>query len=164
MILAVNTYEARPVWRSTALLVTVPERAHSIAGDTADTVDVAGAAYYRILGRTSVDILKCGGFKLSALRIENVLLEHPAIREVAVVGLPDDVYGDVVAVVAALADGAQLSLAELVSWGTERLTLHELPRDMRVVGALPRNAMGKVNKAQLRGLFTDSDGASGGGA
>lgn len=124
------------------------------AGDTASTVDVGGVPYYQILGRTSVDIIKSGGFKLSALRIENVLLEHPSIAEVAVLGLPDDVYGEKVAVVAALKDGQSLSLGELVGWCTERLTLHELPRDLQLVSHLERNAMGKVNKKKLAKAFS----------
>ena len=125
------------------------------AGDTGDVIDVGGSPYYRILGRTSVDIIKCGGFKLSALRIENVLLEHPRIREVAVLGIPDDTYGELVAIVCAMSDdGPRLTLGEIISWGTERLTLHELPRDLRVVPALERNAMGKVNKKVLREQFS----------
>jgi malonyl-CoA/methylmalonyl-CoA synthetase len=128
-------------------------RARVAAGDTGDVVEVAGAPYFRVLGRTSVDIIKCGGFKLSALRVENVLLDHPAIREVAVFGLEDDVYGEVVAVVAAPEEGASLTLGEVISWGTERLTLHELPRDLHVVPAIERNAMGKVNKKALKALF-----------
>lgn len=51
--------------------------------------------YIRLLGRTSVDIIKRGGYKISALGIESVLLEHPAIKEVAVLGLPDPQYGEV---------------------------------------------------------------------
>lgn len=117
-------------------------------------MQVDGGTYYRILGRTSVDIIKCGGFKLSALRIENVLLAHPAISEVAALGLPDDVYGEVVAVVVALKEGQRLGLAELIGWGTDELTLHELPRDLKIVDRLERNAMGKVNKRELRRLFT----------
>jgi malonyl-CoA/methylmalonyl-CoA synthetase len=128
---------------------------HCRPGDTADTIDVGGVLYYRILGRTSVDIIKCGGFKLSALRIENVLLEHPSIREVLVLGLPDDLYGEIVAVVCSLVEGEQLSLAQLISWGTERLTLHELPRDLVVLEKIERNAMGKVDKRALRHLFSD---------
>ena len=129
------------------------------SGDTADVVDVGGVPYFRILGRTSVDIIKSGGFKLSALRIENVLLEHPSIREVAVVGLSDSVYGEIVAAVCALNEGEQLTLGGIISWGTERLTLHELPRDLLILPRLERNAMGKVNKKELRKLFPA--GASG---
>ena len=57
--------------------------------------------YWRILGRTSVDIIKSGGYKISALAVENVLLAHPAVAECAVVGLPDDVLGERVAAVVA---------------------------------------------------------------
>ena len=57
--------------------------------------------YWRILGRTNVDIIKSGGYKISALAIENVLLSNSRIRECAVLGLPDDSLGEVVAVVVA---------------------------------------------------------------
>ncbi len=60
--------------------------------------------YWRILGRTSVDIIKSAGYKISALGIENVLLAHPAVAECAVVGLPDDALGERVAAVVACKD------------------------------------------------------------
>ncbi len=65
-------------------------------------------AYWRILGRSSVDIIKSGGYKISALGIENVLLAHPGIRECAVVGVPDPIMGEVVAAVVAF-DGEPVS-------------------------------------------------------
>jgi acyl-CoA synthetase (AMP-forming)/AMP-acid ligase II len=72
-----------------------------------------------------------------------------------VLGIPDDTYGELVAIVCAMSDdGPRLTLGEIISWGTERLTLHELPRDLRVVPALERNAMGKVNKKVLREQFS----------
>jgi malonyl-CoA/methylmalonyl-CoA synthetase len=54
---------------------------------------------FRILGRSSVDIIKSGGYKLSALEIESALLQLPFVREIAVVGLPDDEWGEIVAAV-----------------------------------------------------------------
>jgi len=54
-----------------------------------------GAPYYRLLGRSGVDVIKRGGYKISALSVESALLEHPAVAEAAVVGLPDEVYGEV---------------------------------------------------------------------
>lgn len=105
-----------------------------------------------------MDIIKCGGFKLSALHIEDVLLTHPLVEEVAVVGLPDGVYGEVVGVIAALKNEQKLSLAELISWGVDKLTLHELPRDLKIVDAILRNSTGKVNKRQLQKLFLDDAG------
>ncbi len=66
--------------------------------------------YYRILGRTSVDIIKSGGYKISALDIENELLAHPDIGECAVVGLPDEALGQRVATVVACRNGQKVPL------------------------------------------------------
>ncbi len=63
------------------------------AGDTATTE--GDPPYFRLLGRTSVDVIKSGGFKISALDVESALLQHPSIAEVAVVGLPDETLGEV---------------------------------------------------------------------
>jgi malonyl-CoA/methylmalonyl-CoA synthetase len=108
---------------------------------------------YRILGRSSVDIIKSGGYKLSALEIETVLLDHPAIRECAVVGLPDAEWGEQTAVAVVLQSGSQLDLDSLRDWCRERMSVYKLPRKLVVVGALPRNAMGKVTKPEVRRLF-----------
>lgn len=111
--------------------------------------------YYRILGRLSVDIIKSGGYKLSALEIEAALLDHPAIRECAVVGLEDETWGQTIAVAAVLEDGAgELPLPELQRWGKNRLSAYKLPRHLLLVAGLPRNAMGKVAKREVEKLFT----------
>jgi malonyl-CoA/methylmalonyl-CoA synthetase len=110
--------------------------------------------YYRILGRLSVDIIKSGGYKLSALEIESALLDHPAIRECAVVGLADETWGETVAVAAALETGAgMLTLEDLQHWGKDRLSPYKQPRRLLVVDGLPRNAMGKVTKRDVGRLF-----------
>jgi malonyl-CoA/methylmalonyl-CoA synthetase len=120
---------------------------------TGDTVVRQGGSW-RILGRTSVDIIKCGGYKLSALEIEAHLLEHPAIGEAAVVGLPDEAYGQVVAaVLAGKGDAPPPSLAELRVWARDVLAPYKVPSQLRVVDAIPRNAMGKVNKKELAKMF-----------
>jgi malonyl-CoA/methylmalonyl-CoA synthetase len=116
-------------------------------------VAVVEDGYYRILGRLSVDIIKSGGHKLSALEIEDTLLQHPAIRECAVVGLPDDTWGEVVAVAAVAGEGEKLDLANLQAWARERLAKEKLPRRLLVVPELPRNAMGKVQKPAVRELL-----------
>lgn len=73
---------------------------------TGDTVAVEGEPpYWRILGRTSIDILKSGGYKISALGIENVLLKHPAVAECAVLGTPHSALGEQISVVAACHPG-----------------------------------------------------------
>jgi malonyl-CoA/methylmalonyl-CoA synthetase len=109
--------------------------------------------YYRILGRLSVDIIKSGGYKLSALEIEDALREHPRVRECAVVGVPDDTWGEAVAVAVQTVDGQVLDLDELRQWATDRLSKYKLPKLLRVVDDFPRNAMGKVMKPAVRDLF-----------
>jgi malonyl-CoA/methylmalonyl-CoA synthetase len=109
---------------------------------------------YRLLGRTSVDIIKTGGFKASALEIEEVLREHPAVAECAVVGLQDPEWGERVAAAVELRAGAALSLDVLQGWAKERLAPYKVPRALRVVGALPRNTMGKVVKPDVAALFS----------
>ncbi len=107
----------------------------------------------RLLGRTSVDIIKTGGFKVSALEIEELLRTHEAIAECAVVGIADNEWGERVSVAVELAPGATLSLDELQAWGKSRLAPYKVPRALRPVDALPRNAMGKVVKPEVAKLF-----------
>jgi malonyl-CoA/methylmalonyl-CoA synthetase len=108
---------------------------------------------YRLLGRLSVDIIKTGGYKVSALEIESVLRNHPMIQDCAVVGVPNLEWGEQVCAVLVLVTGGDLSLELLRSWGKERLAVYKVPSLMVVVDELPRNAMGKVSKPELiRGL------------
>ncbi len=110
--------------------------------------------YYRILGRLSVDIIKSGGYKLSALEIEDVLRQHPAVRDCAVVGLPDETWGEVVAAAVTSDAPGGLDLDDLRTWAVDRLSSYKLPRRFLVVGDFPRNAMGKVQKPRVRDLFS----------
>ena len=116
-------------------------------------VAVLEDGYYRILGRLSVDIIKSGGYKLSALEIEDALRQHPAVRECAVVGVADDTWGEAVAVAAEVVEGEELELDGLRTWAADRLSKYKLPKVLRVVAELPRNAMGKVTKPAVRVLF-----------
>jgi malonyl-CoA/methylmalonyl-CoA synthetase len=107
---------------------------------------------YKITGRMSVDILKSGGYKISALDVEATLLEHPLVAEVAVVGVADLEYGQKVAAIVALHDRdpkATLELPELRAWAKERMAGYKCPSVLRVLPSIPRNAMGKVNKKAL---------------
>ena len=110
--------------------------------------------YYRIMGRLSVDIIKSGGYKLSALEIEAALLEHPLVAECAVIGLPDDTWGEAVTAVCVLKSGAApFDLKALREWCKDRLSFYKIPQQLRIVAELPRNAMGKVTKPAVRALF-----------
>ncbi|KAK2077834.1 hypothetical protein QBZ16_004682 [Prototheca wickerhamii] len=88
---------------------------------------------------------------ISALDIEAKLLRHPGLKECAVVGLPDETYGEIIGAVIALREGAAPpTLQELRAWARDVLPPYQLPSELQVVEALPRNAMGKVNKKELR--------------
>jgi malonyl-CoA/methylmalonyl-CoA synthetase len=108
---------------------------------------------YRLLGRTSVDIIKTGGYKVSALEIEEILRTHPAIAECAVVGVSDEDWGERVSAAVELKNGASLSLDELQQWARVQLAPYKVPRALQAVPELPRNAMGKVVKPEVAGLF-----------
>jgi len=114
---------------------------------------VLETGYYRIMGRLSVDIIKSGGYKLSALEIEAALLEHPAVAECAVIGMPDDTWGEAVSAAIVTKPGATLTLPALREWCKARLSVYKVPQRLAVVPALPRNAMGKVTKPAVRPLF-----------
>ena len=116
-------------------------------GDVAELVD----GYYKILGRDSVDIIKSGGYKISALEIEDVLLRHPKIKECAVVGIADQKWGELVAV--ALCSSENLTLEEVQTWSLDFLSDYKIPRNLKIFKELPKNAMGKVVKTEIKKLF-----------
>jgi malonyl-CoA/methylmalonyl-CoA synthetase len=109
--------------------------------------------YYRIIGRSSIDIIKSGGYKLSALEIEASLLDHPNISQCAVVGLPDAEWGETVAIAVVRRTDTPLSLDQLRTWCEGRLSPYKIPRRLLVVDDLARNAMGKVNKPKVAEMF-----------
>lgn len=108
---------------------------------------------YRLLGRRSIDIIKTGGERVSALEIEDVLREHSAIADCAVVGVPDTEWGECVSVALVLHPGADLDIQALREWGRSRLAPAGLPRRLLAVDSLPRNPMGKVSKPQVIQMF-----------
>jgi len=114
---------------------------------TGDAVTIAPDGYHRIVGRASVDIIKSGGYKVGAGEVESALSSHPSVDEVAVVGVPDDDLGERIV---AFVVGDAIDTAVLIDHVASLLSVHKRPREIRVVDALPRNAMGKVQKQQLR--------------
>jgi malonyl-CoA/methylmalonyl-CoA synthetase len=115
-------------------------------------VAVRERGYFRIMGRRSVDIIKSGGYKLSALEIEQTLLSHPAVAECAVIGLPDPTWGEVVCAAIVPRDGRSFDVAELQRWCGAQLSDYKQPRRFVLMPALPRNVMGKVLKTDLAAL------------
>ncbi|MBM4280661.1 MAG: AMP-binding protein [Deltaproteobacteria bacterium] len=117
---------------------------------TGDVVDVDGDGCVRVVGRASQDILKVGGYKLSAREIEDALAAHEDVAEVAVVGVPDDEWGERVCAVVVARPGRSPTLASLQA----AVHLHEAkkPRALLLLPTLPRNAMGKVLKHELKAV------------
>uniref|UniRef100_T1J507 MD-2-related lipid-recognition domain-containing protein n=1 Tax=Strigamia maritima TaxID=126957 RepID=T1J507_STRMM len=115
---------------------------------TGDTV-VYRENSFKIEGRTSVDIIKSGGYKISALDVERHLLSHPHIVEAVVVGVADPVWGQRVAAVIVTRDEKELKLPELKEWCKERMPPYTIPSLLKVLDTLPKNAVGKVNKKEL---------------
>lgn len=112
---------------------------------TGDVAVIDGGGMHRIVGRESVDLIKSGGYRIGAGEIETVLLGHPGVEEAAVVGMPDADLGQrIVAYIVGSASGN-----ELIDYVAQQLSVHKRPREVRVVDALPRNAMGKVLKKRL---------------
>ncbi|EID13038.1 acyl-CoA synthetase [Mycolicibacterium phlei] len=112
---------------------------------TGDVAVIDESGMHRIVGRESVDLIKTGGFRVGAGEVETALLGHPGVREAAVVGLPDEDLGQ--RIVAFVVGDAEPD--ELIEYVAQQLSVHKRPREVRIVDALPRNAMGKVLKKEL---------------
>lgn len=118
---------------------------------TGDLAAIDERGFHRIVGRESVDLIKSGGYRIGAGEIETSLLARPEVAEVAVIGAPDDDLGQrIIAFVVTGAEAAGEDLAEtLIAHVADDLSWHKRPREIRFVAALPRNAMGKVQKKAL---------------
>jgi malonyl-CoA/methylmalonyl-CoA synthetase len=129
----------------------------AFAGDWFKSGDIGtwlDEGFVRILGRASVDIIKSGGYKLSALEIEAVLRDHPGVGDVAVVGLADEVWGEAaLAAVVGSPMQPEPDAEALRAWLKERVAPYKVPRAVFVLEDLPRNALGKVNKVELAALL-----------
>ena len=108
--------------------------------------------YYKILGRDSVDIIKSGGYKISALEIEDVLLRNDKIKECAVVGIPDDKWGEIVATAIVVRKEA-IKTEEIQQWCSGYLSDYKVPRRIIILDSLPKNSMGKITKPELKEIL-----------
>ncbi|MFI6128214.1 acyl-CoA synthetase [Micromonospora sp. NPDC051141] len=113
---------------------------------TGDVATVGPDGAHRIVGRAATDLIKSGGYRIGAGEVEDALLAHPGVREAAVVGTP---HPDLGQQVTAYVVGDGLGEAELIDFVARQLSVHKRPRQVRLVDALPRNAMGKVQKSRL---------------
>src|SRR6476646_8986017 len=116
---------------------------------TGDVATLAPDGYVRIVGRRATDLIKSGGYKIGAGEIEAALLEHPGVAAAAVTGEPDDDLGERIVAWIVPEGDERPSERELADHVARLLTPHKRPREVRYLGELPRNAMGKVTKGAL---------------
>ncbi|MEV5140182.1 acyl-CoA synthetase [Streptomyces syringium] len=113
---------------------------------TGDIAAIEPDGSHRIVGRASTDLIKSGGYRVGAGEVENALLDHPAVREAAVVGAPHEDLGQEIVAYVVADDVSEKALIDFVAG---HLSVHKRPRRIRFLEALPRNAMGKPQKKLL---------------
>ncbi|HEX3705571.1 MAG TPA: AMP-binding protein, partial [Mycobacteriales bacterium] len=118
---------------------------------TGDIGTLDDAGLLRIVGR-SKDMFIVGGFNAYPAEIENLMLAHPEIHSVAVIGVPDERLGEVGMAFVVLDDGAAATPEDIVAWSRDHMANYKAPRRVEILDALPINATGKVVKDELRAL------------
>ena len=116
------------------------------SGD-AGTVDEDGFVYIRDRIK---DMIVSGGENIYPAELESVLAGHPAVADVAIIGVPDDRWGETVKAIVVRRPGATLTEAELMDWSRERLAGFKRPRSVDFTDVIPRNPSGKILKRELR--------------
>ena len=116
---------------------------------TGDLATRSPDGYLRLVGRRSTDLINTGGYRVGAGEVEAALLTHLGVTEAAVLGLPDPDLGERIVAWVVARDGEAPDERELIDHVVATLTPHKRPREIRFVAALPRNAMGKVQKPRL---------------
>ena len=110
---------------------------------------------FKILGRTSIDIIKTGGYKVSALFVETIMLQNKVIKDIAVVGLPDSTWGQRIGALIVIDERHSINVEhkklkkDLKSWAETVLPPYSIPTVINIVEEVPRNALGKVDKKSL---------------
>jgi acyl-CoA synthetase (AMP-forming)/AMP-acid ligase II len=123
---------------------------------TGDVGVMDDRGYLKITDRKK-DLFISGGFNAYPAEIENLLLDHPHIAQVAVVGVPDERLGEVGAAFVVAATGTAPDPDEIISWAREHMANYKAPRHVRIVDALPFNAGGKVMKFELRAQLAQEE-------
>lgn len=116
---------------------------------TGDMATVDSDGFYTLVDRKR-DMIITGGENVYPIEVEQVMYEHPDVTEVAVIGVPDEQWGESVAAVVVLRDGGSVTADELRNWTRERVARFKAPKQIHLVEELPRNATGKILKRTLR--------------
>ena len=128
------------------------ETAHAFPGGALRTGDVGfmdADGWFYVVDR-SKDQINASGYKVWPREVEDVLYEHPAVREAAVIGVPDEYRGETVKAFVSLRPGASVEPAELIAFCRERMAAYKYPRQVEVVDELPKTVTGKILRRELR--------------
>jgi acyl-CoA synthetase (AMP-forming)/AMP-acid ligase II len=113
---------------------------------------------YLTISDRKKDIIITGGENVSSIEVEDRLYQHPALAEAAVIGVPDEKWGETIKAVVVLHPGQQVSPEELIAFCKEGLARYKAPTSVDIVDVIPRTATGKVQKFKLREPYwTDRD-------
>jgi len=129
--------------------------ARAIQGDwffTGDAGYLDEAGYLYIYDRVK-DMIVSGGENIYPAEVESVLFGHPAVADVAVIGVPDERWGEAVKAVVVKKADAELAPGELIGWARERIAGYKLPKSVDFIDVLPRNPTGKILKRELRKAY-----------
>src|SRR5947209_6655257 len=114
------------------------------------TLDDGG---YLTISDRKKDVIITGGENVSSIEVEDAVFSHPAVAEVAVIGVPDDKWGEMVTALVVVAEGESVTEAELIAHTRERIAGYKAPKRVEVRDAIPRTATGKIQKFKLREQF-----------
>jgi fatty acid CoA ligase FadD36 len=117
---------------------------------TGDVATIDDSGVHRIVGRSSLDVIKSGGYRIGAGEVEDSLLDHPSVSEAGVIGVADDDLGQRIV---AFVVGSGVTAEALIEHVGKELSWHKRPREVIFVDELPRNALGKVLKARLHEVY-----------
>jgi len=137
---------------------------YNLPGATAETIDAEGwlhtgdAGYldadgYLFLKDRIKDMIISGGENVYPAEVENAIFGHPGVAEVAVIGVPDEKWGETVKAVVVLKPGSTPDAAGIITWARERIAAYKAPKSVEFIAALPRNASGKILRRELRERF-----------
>lgn len=129
------------------------ETAHALPGGALHTGDVGFMdpdGWFYVVDRMK-DMIIASGYKVWPREVEDVLYQHPAVREAAVIGVPDDYRGETVKAFVSVRPGEEVSEAELIAFCKERMAAYKYPRSIELVEELPKTVTGKILRRELRG-------------
>jgi long-chain acyl-CoA synthetase len=128
------------------------ETAKALPGGVLHTGDVGymdAQGWFYIVDRKK-DQINAGGYKIWPREVEDALYEHPAVREAAVVGVPDEYRGETVKAFVSLKPGAEATVQEIIAFTKERMAAYKYPRQVEILDEIPKTVSGKVLRRELR--------------